>query len=228
MRFVNVCWASPTICLNRFDLGPEFPQRLLALCQEAGVYPVQAVLERALWDGRASVTIGSLSRAVAHTEGSTGAAAQEGTLEAAPAGGDAGTPNADNAPSVARWRRRPRRIPPGKRSPYIANLIADVSRQFNDLDHLKENDAQAHNLWRASGMDEEDFARLVQEACQVALRLGGARSRMAYFFAVLRVEIIWRHLETCGPCWTYMRSLLCLLPEEERRKWPSLPERPAS
>ncbi|GEM_PF-3531339 len=73
-----------------------------------------------------------------------------------------------------------------ERSVYIANLVMDIGRQFGDIEHFRENDAQAHNLWRASGMEEEAFVQLVYRARQTALRLAGARNRMAYFFIVLR------------------------------------------
>ena len=76
--------------------------------------------------------------------------------------------------------------PTPERSVYIANLVVDIGRQFGDIEHFRENDAQAHNLWRASGMEEEAFVQLVYRARQTALRLAGARNRMAYFFTVLR------------------------------------------
>lgn len=75
---------------------------------------------------------------------------------------------------------------PPERSVYLANLVVDIGRQFGDIEHFRENDAQAHNLWWASGLDEGAFVALVYQARQRALRLAGARNRMAYFFAVLR------------------------------------------
>ncbi|MBN1954372.1 MAG: hypothetical protein JW900_04890 [Anaerolineae bacterium] len=75
---------------------------------------------------------------------------------------------------------------PPERSTYIANLVMDISLQFGDTEHYRENDAQAHNLWRASGLDDQAFVQLVYQARDTALRLAGARNRMAYFFTVLR------------------------------------------
>jgi len=75
---------------------------------------------------------------------------------------------------------------PPERSTYIANLVMDIGRQFSDVEHFRENDAQAHNLWRDSGMDDTAFVKLIYQARDTALRLAGARNRMAYFFTVLR------------------------------------------
>lgn len=75
---------------------------------------------------------------------------------------------------------------PPERSTYIVNLVMDIGRQFSDVEHFRENDAQAHNLWRDSGMDDTAFVKLIYQARDTALRLAGARNRMAYFFTVLR------------------------------------------
>lgn len=53
------------VCLNRFGPGPPLLERFLALCREAGVGPVQAVLEQAAEAGRPFVSLAFLREGVA-------------------------------------------------------------------------------------------------------------------------------------------------------------------
>jgi len=96
----------------------------------------------------------------------------------------------------------------------LARFIADISAQFHDIEHLKENDAQAHNLWRAAGTPEGEFVNLVQLARQRALALNGVRHqrggwplRMPYFFVVPRNLVIKCHLANCAECWDLLAGL---------------------
>jgi hypothetical protein len=82
-------------------------------------------------------------------------------------------------------------------SAYVAELAKDLSDKFHDEDHAASNRTRALRLWARSGLDEQTFAALMQEARMVTHRRGdiqrdadgehpqGTKNRMPYFFAVL-------------------------------------------
>jgi hypothetical protein len=85
-----------------------------------------------------------------------------------------------------------------KHSEDIARTISDFSQQvFHDEEHIASNIAQAHNLWKASGLSEEEFVSLLHAAKATTLKKSGSIKRVAdertglknrapYFFAVLK------------------------------------------
>lgn len=84
-------------------------------------------------------------------------------------------------------------------SALISQRIADLSLLFHDQDRQRSNRTRALRLWAKSGLSEQTFADMVQEARLVAMKRGniekdaadgtasprGAKNRMPYFFAVL-------------------------------------------
>lgn len=206
------------VWLNRFDVGPRLQTIFLDLCREQGPGPVLAQLRRALAEGRSYATLTFLRQGLIRTAAippaatapppvasgpppaaePSPAAAEQSAVAAAPE-----TPPAVRRPAAP--ARRPR--PPGERSMLLARFIADISAQFHDMEHLQENDAQAHNLWRASGIPESEFVNVVQTARRRALALNGVQHqrdgwprRMPYFFVVLRNLVIEYHLANCAEC----------------------------
>jgi hypothetical protein len=80
----------------------------------------------------------------------------------------------------------------GKYSPYIAAVAADFSRELGDTAHEASNLRQALNLWQRSGLAEESFVQLMQEARKLTRRYqsrptwDAMQNKMAYYFATLR------------------------------------------
>jgi hypothetical protein len=80
----------------------------------------------------------------------------------------------------------------GKYSPYIAAVAADFSREMGDTAHEASNLRQALNLWQRSGLGEESFVQLMQEARKLTRRYqsrptwDAMQNKMAYYFATLR------------------------------------------
>ncbi len=75
-------------------------------------------------------------------------------------------------------------------SPYIAQVVLDLSRELGDLNGVS-NVTQALRLWQASGLGEEAFVQQVQTA-KHALRKAQARgvaNKGAYWMAVLRDQL---------------------------------------
>ncbi len=74
---------------------------------------------------------------------------------------------------------------------YLDNLIVDISREFGDTAHLASNCKQARNVFAALDLSEEAFVeRYVYQARQKTKHQTKVRSKMPYFFRVLR--------EMCG------------------------------
>jgi hypothetical protein len=77
-------------------------------------------------------------------------------------------------------------------SPYIAAITSDFSRELGDAIHESSNMRQALNLWQNSGLDEEEFVHLMQEARKLTRRYqtrpswDAMNNKMAYYFATLR------------------------------------------
>lgn len=89
-------------------------------------------------------------------------------------------------------------------SNHIDQLIRDISLEFHDSEHLASNRTQARNLWRASGLEVEDFVELLYivrgitrergnieklAATGTGSKLPSTRNKMPYYFAVLRNEL---------------------------------------
>jgi len=74
---------------------------------------------------------------------------------------------------------------------YLDNLVVDISREFGDTAHLASNCKQARNVFAALDITEEVFVeRYVYQARQKTKHQTKVRSKMPYFFRVLR--------EMCG------------------------------
>jgi len=74
---------------------------------------------------------------------------------------------------------------------YLDNLVVDISREFGDTAHLASNCKQARNVFAALDITEEVFVeRYVYQARQKTKHQTKVRSKMPYFFRVLR--------ELCG------------------------------
>lgn len=77
-------------------------------------------------------------------------------------------------------------------SPYIAGVASDFSHELDDAAHELSNMKQAMNLWKGSGLDEQKFVELMQEARKLTRRYQGRPTwdamgnKMAYFFTCLR------------------------------------------
>ncbi|HYP40803.1 MAG TPA: helix-turn-helix domain-containing protein [Chloroflexia bacterium] len=77
-------------------------------------------------------------------------------------------------------------------SPYIAAIASDFSRELGDALHEASNMKQALNLWRDSGLNEQHFVELMQEARKLTRKYQSRPSwdamnnKMAYLFATLR------------------------------------------
>ncbi len=77
-------------------------------------------------------------------------------------------------------------------SPYIAAVVADFSRELGDSVHEASNVKQALNLWRGSGIGEQKFVELMQEARKLTRRYqsrptwDAMSNKMAYLFTALR------------------------------------------
>jgi len=213
------------VWLNHFNVGPRLQSLFLELCREQGPGPVHTRLRQALAEGRGYVTIGFLRQGLSRTAAIPPAAPAPPPVASGPPPAAEPSPAAAEQPAVAAApetppavrrpaapARRPR--PPGERSMPLARFIADISAQFHDIEHLKENDAQAHNLWRVSGIPESEFVNVVQTARQRALALNGVQHqrggwplRMPYFFTVLRNLVIEYHLANCGECWDRLAGI---------------------
>lgn len=77
-------------------------------------------------------------------------------------------------------------------SPYIAAIASDFSREFGDAIHEASNMKQALNLWKDSGLAEQQFVELMQEARKLTRRYqsrptwDAMTNKMSYYFTVLR------------------------------------------
>lgn len=77
-------------------------------------------------------------------------------------------------------------------SPYIAGVASDFSRELGDAAHDVSNIKQALNLWQASGLSEQAFVELMQEARKRTRKYqsrptwDAMNNKMAYYFAALR------------------------------------------
>lgn len=77
-------------------------------------------------------------------------------------------------------------------SPYIAAVAADFSRELGDSVHEASNMKQALNLWSDSGLGEQQFVELMQEARKLTRRYqarptwDALNNKMAYLFTTLR------------------------------------------
>ncbi|MBF6612190.1 MAG: hypothetical protein IVW55_03590 [Chloroflexi bacterium] len=77
-------------------------------------------------------------------------------------------------------------------SPYIAAVAADFSRELGDAIHEASNMKQALNLWQSSGLSEQEFVDLMQEARKLTRKYqsrptwDAMNNKMAYYFATLR------------------------------------------
>lgn len=86
----------------------------------------------------------------------------------------------------------------GPHSENIAHLITDLSKQIlHDPNHVEANVTQAHNIWQASDLPEDEFVEAIQAAKRVSLEWSGSirkvaneatglKNRAPYFFRVLR------------------------------------------
>ncbi len=81
-------------------------------------------------------------------------------------------------------------------STYISQVMADFSKLFHDGAHERSNRTRAMRLWAESGLDEETFADILQEARAIAQARAvereatdgspeGTKNRMPYFFRVV-------------------------------------------
>ena len=52
----------------------------------------------------------------------------------------------------------------GEKSPWLLQLITDISAEFHDEDHTEQNLVQALRLWDRSGLPQDSFCQLVYEA----------------------------------------------------------------
>jgi hypothetical protein len=86
--------------------------------------------------------------------------------------------------------RKNRRVSEG-----FKRFIAELSEDFHDSEHTKQNIAQARNLMAAAGLEESTFISAVYEARSItkqatirkpATEGNGLRNKAPYFFAVLR------------------------------------------
>jgi hypothetical protein len=85
-----------------------------------------------------------------------------------------------------------------KYSEDITRIISDFSKQaLHDEEHIASNIAQAHNLWKASELPEEEFVKVLYTAKVTTLKKSGSikkaanehpglKNRAPYFFAVLK------------------------------------------
>jgi hypothetical protein len=77
-------------------------------------------------------------------------------------------------------------------SPYIAAVAADFSRELGDAVHEASNMKQALNLWQSSGLTEQAFVHLMQEARKLTRKYqsrptwDAMNNKMAYYFTALR------------------------------------------
>ena len=85
--------------------------------------------------------------------------------------------------------------PAHRYSPYVAGVILDHSRELGDTPHGPANVTQAHRLWTTSGLDENAFVALLQEA-RLQVRLyqgkqghGTIANKMGYYFRVVRSRL---------------------------------------
>ncbi len=70
---------------------------------------------------------------------------------------------------------------------YLDTLIVDLSREFGDTAHLASNCKQARNIFAALIISEEEFVeQYVYQARQKTKHQTKVRSKMPYFFRVLR------------------------------------------
>jgi len=100
-------------------------------------------------------------------------------------------------PSTEGPSKRPTGRPP-KVTPWIEQVVSDLSIEFHDGDHVRQNLGQAARLWKASGRSEAAFCQLAGEARSITKQYAvhkpaqgeagewGFRNRMPYFFSVLR------------------------------------------
>ena len=75
-------------------------------------------------------------------------------------------------------------------SPYIAQVVLDLSRELGDLNALS-NVTQALRLWQMSGLDEEAFVAALYEA-KLSVRKAqshGVANKGAYWFKVLKDDL---------------------------------------
>jgi hypothetical protein len=81
-------------------------------------------------------------------------------------------------------------------STYISQVIADFSKLLHDGAHERSNRTRAMRLWAASGLDEETFVDILQEARAIAQARPvereaadgspeGTKNRMPYYFRVV-------------------------------------------
>ena len=77
-------------------------------------------------------------------------------------------------------------------SPYIAAVASDFSSELGDAIHEVSNMKQALNLWRDSGLGEQQFVEVMHEARKLTRRYqsrptwDAMKNKMSYFFATLR------------------------------------------
>ncbi len=77
-------------------------------------------------------------------------------------------------------------------SPYIAAIASDFSRELGDTVHEASNIKQALNLWTSSGLGEQQFVNIMQEARKLTRRYqsrptwDAMNNKMAYLFTTLR------------------------------------------
>jgi hypothetical protein len=77
-------------------------------------------------------------------------------------------------------------------SHYIAAIASDFSRELGDVVHEASNMRQAINLWHDSGLNEQEFVRLMYEAKKLTRKYQSRptwdplSNKMAYFYATFR------------------------------------------
>ena len=127
----------------------------------------------------------------------------EGTTPAYPAGMTVTCPEEDSVHEEPeqiqadsnrhlRVRMEAETAAPLPRSPFIAGVVMDFSRELGDGAHVASNVTQALRLHSAAGQTEQEFVALLYEARQRTRRYqgrqgaGSIENKMAYFFRVLR------------------------------------------
>lgn len=102
-------------------------------------------------------------------------------------------------PTTADFDRTPETATLARYSALISQRIVDLSLLFHDRERQRSNRTRALRLWAESGLGEQTFADMVQEARLIAMKRGniekgatdgsgkldGTKNRMPYFFAVL-------------------------------------------
>jgi len=100
----------------------------------------------------------------------------------------------------------------------VSQRIIDLSLLFHDRDRQRSNRTRALRLWAGSGLGEQTFADMMQEARLIAMERGniekdatdgsaafdGTKNRMPYFFAVLEdlVDMARDTGSATQPVWT--------------------------